>query len=113
VLMVILAISFSACTNKVAALENPQPELFGLFYMGDNYEIYKRIDINEEKVYALIGFPIISRNGTTCTIGLYHLENYIVFYDNKYYDLQTGGILNLYKGNELIDIGIDITCRVD
>jgi hypothetical protein len=112
-LLLTFTISFSACTNNGVPLENPQPELFSLFYTGDDYEIYKRIDIDEEKTYALIGYPIESDKGTTCTIGLIHLENYIVLYNNEYYDLQTGARLNLYKGNELINMGIDISCIED
>jgi len=113
ILMLFLTISFSACVYKVAPLENPQPELFSLFYTGSNYEIYKRIDIDDEKIYPLIGFPIESDKGTTCTIGLNHLENYIVLYGNEYYDLQSGAHLNLYNGNQLINMGIDISCRED
>jgi len=113
ILMLFLTISFSACAYKVTPLENPQPELFSLFYTGSDYEIYKRIDIDDEKIYPLIGFPIKSEKSTTCTIGLNHLENYIVRYSNEYYDLQSGANLHLYNGNQLINMEIDIRCRED
>jgi len=64
-------------------------------------------------MYAPIGFPIESDKGTTCTIGLYHLGNYIVLYDNEYYDIQTGSSLNLYTSNELYNMGIGINCSED
>ncbi len=111
ILIFFLILSLFGCSSKVAPLENPQPELFTLFYTGENYEIYKRTEIDEEKLYILIGFPIESDSGTSCTIGLYHLENYIVFYHEKYYDLQAGARLNLFSGNDLIVMGIHASCR--
>lgn len=104
-------LSLFACSQKIAPLENPQPELFTLFYSGENYSIYKRIDIDEEKFYPLLGFPLESEKGTSCSVGLYHLENYIVFYDDYYYDLQSSTRLKLFNGNELTTMGIDANCR--
>jgi len=111
VLMIAFSFGISACTYQTDPLDNPQPEFFTLFYTGDGYTIYKRIDIDEEKMYALIGFLVESEKGTTCTMGLYHLENYIVFYNDEYYDLQAGAQMKLYQGNDLVNMGIDISCR--
>lgn len=110
-LIFILMITLLGCTSIVEPLENPESELFTVFYTGSNYEIYKRTEIDEEKIYPLIGFPVKSDKGTSCTIGLYHLENYIVQYKEDYYDLQSGSRLNLFTGNKLIDIGINANCK--
>lgn len=111
ILIFVLLTSLLGCSEQIQPLENPQPELFTLFYEADKYEIYKRTEIDEEKFYPLIGFPIRSDSGTSCTIGLYHLENYIVLYEDEYYDLQTGARLKLFTGNDLIEVGIDASCK--
>ncbi len=111
VFMLVMSISLFGCSEKVTPLENPENELFTNFYTGSNFEIYIRTEIDEEKYYQLMGFHIESDKGTYCTIGLYHLENYLVYYKEAYYDLLSGAKLNLYTGNDLIDFGIDASCR--
>ena len=110
-LIFILMITLLGCTNIVEPLENPESELFTVFYTGDNYEIYKRTEIDENKFYPLIGFPVKSDKGTSCTIGLYHLENYIVHYKEDYYDLQSGSRLDLFTGNDLVEMEIISSCK--
>ena len=67
------------------------------------------MDIN--KVYALIGFEIAPKRGTECSVGLANLENYIFSYHDAYYNVLEASQLNIYTGQDLIKIGMDVSCK--
>ncbi len=107
VLMITLvSVTLYAC-QSVKPLENPEPELFSLFYEGSNFTILKRTDINEDIIYPSIAVIIFDDNNEMYAIGAYHINNYLVYYKDKYYDLQAGNLLHLYTADDLIEIGIN------
>jgi|AntAceMinimDraft_18_1070375.scaffolds.fasta_scaffold02209_3 hypothetical protein len=113
--MLMLAILFSvlACGEKIEPLENPQSELFSTFYEGDGFTILKRTEIDPDVMYELPAFSLKSEKGTSCIIGSEQMDNYLVLYNEEYYNVQDGTYLNLYTGNELINLGVGGSCTED
>jgi len=111
IIVLIIMIGMSACEKiEVVPMENPEPELFNTFYEGDGYEILRRREIEEGKVYVSLGYGVEADEGYSCLTGASVIDNYRVLYDGEYYNIQTGSHLGLYTGNDLEEIGINITC---
>ncbi|PKK97661.1 MAG: hypothetical protein CVV57_10895 [Tenericutes bacterium HGW-Tenericutes-2] len=107
-----IALLLVGCT-KILPLDNPEPELFSTFHEGDDFTILKRIDIDPNQIYYCIGLIINSPKGYTCLVGEYERLNYLVLFEDEYYDIINGSYLNLYTANELIDWGINAGCHLD
>ena len=100
------------CT-KVMPLENPEPELFSTFHEGDDFTILKRTDIDPNQLYNTIGLIINSPKGYTCLVGEFERLNYLVLFEEEYYDIINGSYLKLYTASELTDWGINLSCQLD
>lgn len=107
-----IALLLVGCT-KVMPLENPEPELFASFYAGDDFTILKRDDIDSNQFYNAIGLIINSPKGYTCIVGEFERLNYLVLFEDEYYDIINGSYLKLYTANELIEWGINVSCQLD
>jgi hypothetical protein len=101
ILVMLLVFALAGCSEKIEPLENPEPELFSEFYLGDNFTILKRTII-EDKAYYTIGYPI----NDGYVLGAVHLDNYRILYNDEYYDLQQGYKLGLYDAENLLNYGI-------
>lgn len=113
IVIFVLVVSVSACNQRAVTLENPESELFSLFYEGDDYSILKRIDIDPKAIYY--GYAVyIGDEKEYCMVGDFHIKNYRVLYKDKYYDIVNGEKLGLYSSQDLIDIGIEnISCKAE
>lgn len=92
-------------------LESVEIKDYQSFYESEHYEVFVRLDMDINKVYALIGFEIAAKRGTECMVGLAILENYIFLYHDAYYDVLEASHLNIFTGQDLIKIGMDVTCK--
>ena len=111
-LMVLISMFLFGC-SKVSPLENPEPELFSSFHEEDEFTILKRTEINPDQIYISIGYIINSPKGYSCLVGQYEKVNYIVLYDDDYYDIIGASQLKLFTADELSDWGINVSCRIE
>ena len=107
-----IALLLVGCT-KVEPLENPEPELFTSFHEGEDFSILRRTDIDPNQGYIMIGLIINSPKGYTCIVGEFERQNYLVLFEDEYYDLINGSYLKLYTANELVDWGINVSCLLN
>ncbi|MDD3123074.1 MAG: hypothetical protein PHC62_06095 [Candidatus Izemoplasmatales bacterium] len=107
-----LTILLVGCAN-VVTLDNPEPELFSVFHEGDNYIIFIRTEIDPDQLYDSMGYYIKGPKGYSCLVGAYEKVNYIVLYNDEYYDIINGAQMNLYTTQELIDWGVNVGCKLD
>lgn len=104
-LLFVLILGLAACNNeKAIPLENPEPELFSIIYESDEYSILKRTVITDQ-VYNMIAY-YVGHGENTCTVGEYHKANYLILYNEEYYDIVEANKLDLYKCSDLINLGV-------
>lgn len=111
IIIFVLAISISACNPKVVPMENPESELFSVFYEGEDYTILIRTNIDPDALYYAYARGI-GNEKDNCVVGDAHIKNYRVLYKEKYYDIVDGENLGLYSVQDLMDMGIEnISCQ--
>lgn len=112
VVVVLLTIVLSAC-QRVIPLDNPEPELFSVVHEGDDFTLLRRTEIESERICLAIALPINSPKGLYCAIGWCELQDYLVLYDDDYYDLIGGAEMNLFTATDLMGWGVNIDCCVE
>lgn len=104
-LILILLIGLVGCNNeKAIPLENPELELFSVLYENDDYSILKRTVITDQ-VYIMIAY-YVGHGDNTCILGQYHKVNYLLLYNEEYYDIIEANKLDVYTCSDLINIGV-------
>ena len=104
-LLLLLSLGVSACGEKVQPLENPQEDLYSVIYESDDFSILKRIEIDEDAIYIMIGYEYgIGKD--TCTVGQYQRVNYLVEYKGEYYDFIDANNLNIISCDLLDELNI-------
>lgn len=86
-------------------LEDLQSELFSTIFEDEDYSILKRIDIDNSKEYYMPVFTV-GNGDSKCILGYKERDNYIVFYNNEYYDIFDADKLNLYTCEVLKELGV-------
>ena len=110
IIMFIASLSLIGC-ETAKPLENVQIDAYESIFKSTHYEVFVRLDMDINKTYVLIGYEISSKRNTTCSVGLDVLENYIFLYHDAYYDVIEASKLNIFTGQDLIDIGMNVTCK--
>ena len=108
--MIILSGFLIGC-ETAKPLENVQIDAYESIFKSTHYEVFVRSDMDINKTYVLIGYEISSKRSTTCTVGLDVLENYIFLYHDAYYHIIEASKLNIFTGQDLMDIGMNVTCK--
>jgi hypothetical protein len=108
--MIILSGFLMGC-ETAKPLENVQIDAYESIHKNTHYEVFVRSDMDINKTYVLIGYEISSKRSTTCTVGLDVLENYIFLYHDAYYHIIEASKLNIFTGQDLMDIGMNVTCK--
>ncbi|GEM_PF-2233366 len=113
VITLLMITPFLISCGYVAPLENPEPELFSVFHEGDDFTILMRTEIDPDTLYVSMGYGIKSPKGYACITGAYEMVNYMVLYNDKYYDIVSGAEFNIYSAFELSDWGISVSCTIE
>lgn len=109
IMMFLVVISMVSC-DKIVPLENPEPSLFDFYQIEENFTILKRSDIDPNQAYITLAYIIQSPKGQSFFIGQYEMLNYMVLYDDDYYDLQNASYLSLFTADDLHEWNINVSC---
>ena len=110
-MILFLLFCLSSCNKTFDSIENPQPELFSVFYEDDEYTILVRSEL--EKSFFGDAMVIESEKGYTCSVGQYHMVNYMILANGEYYNILVGAQMNLYTGNDLVDLDMGVSCKLN
>lgn len=112
ILMIFILIFLVGCSNA-KPLDNPEPELFSVFQEKEDFTLFIRTEIDSDQFYNLMAYYIKGPRGYECFVGQDIMVNYIVLHEDKYYDVVSGAQMNLFTTDELIEWGIDVSCKID
>lgn len=110
VLVVLSLVFFVIGCDRIEPVDNPQPELFSVLHEGDNFTFMIRTNIDPNALYYSYAVYIQSPDGQNCVIGDYEMRNYLVHYEDEYYDILSGSKLHLYTTDDLIEWGVYVGC---
>lgn len=100
-LVVMFAISLSACEQNQVEPQDYDQSLFDVYYETKDYKIMRRINI-EDQFFTSIGYDI----GDGYMLGQYHRSNFYVQVGEDMYYLDDGVKMELYNGQDLVNIGL-------
>ena len=100
--LITVTLMLCSCGNRIVPLENPEPELFSNFYVGENYTLLKRTIIPEMDNYTTEAYGI----GEDYIVGSFHMRHYRVLYNDEYFNIVQGEQLGLYTVDELIEMEV-------
>lgn len=118
-ILLVIIISLSACEDHRSEvkentyefpyaglpLEDFQSEFYSAIFEVEDFSILKRIDIDNSKEYYNDTFTI-GNGESKCILGYKERDNYVVFYNNEYYDIFDADKLNLYTCEVLKELGV-------
>lgn len=99
--------------DRINPVDNPQPELFSVLHEGEDFTLFIRTYIDPNALYYSYAVNLVTPDGEVCVIGDYEMQNYLVEYDNQYYNILGGYQLELFTTEELIEWGLNVGCPID
>jgi hypothetical protein len=107
VLVTYAAILLCSCGYNAKPIENPEIDKFEEYYIGDNFTVLKRSEIDPEMLYAMIayGFGLGTENDT-CNVGEYERYNYMFFYRENYYDIVEFNKFHIVSCDDLFEMNV-------
>lgn len=70
----------SSCGLNAVPIENPEIDHFEEYFVGDNYTVLIRSEIDPDMLYYMIGYGFgLGTKNDTCTVGEYERYNYMFY----------------------------------
>lgn len=103
--VIILVIVLCACGINANPIENPNIDDFVELYVGDDYIVLVRTEIEPDAIYHRAAFSF-GYGDNSCTVGGYEESNYMFLYKGNYYDIVQFNKFRVSTCDDLTEIGI-------
>jgi hypothetical protein len=100
-----IVVMLSSCGELAEPIENPNIDEFEELYVGDDYSILVRSEIDPDMLYTMEAYGF-GYGDNVCNVGSYHRINYMFYYKENYYDIVEFNKLRMISCDDLREIGI-------
>lgn len=103
--IVLCILILTSCGVNAEPIENPELDEFTELYVGEDFTILVRSDIDPDTLYIKISYGYGFDN-QTCSVGQYERLNYMFNYKDNYYDIVEFNKFKLINCDDLLIMGV-------